>query len=104
METNNNKLTSEQEDYILESGRESDFERKLQFEYPSEAQLVFISKLLRSSQLRGISRNKLLRIVSERDHSVKSYSKVITYILGLIKLKEDNPQLFKNRKKKKNGN
>ena len=78
-------------------------EKELEFQNPTEAQLVFLSKLLMSSQLRGISRNKLLRIISERNHSIKSYSKIITYVLGLIRLKEDNPQLFKQRKKK-NGN
>jgi len=78
-------------------------ENQIEFQNPTEAQLVFLSKLLQSSQLRGISRNKLLRAVAEREHNVKSYSKVITYVLAVLRFKEEFPEFFPVHKSKKHG-
>ena len=79
-------------------------EKDLEFQNPSEKQIVFLSQLMLSSQLRGISRNKLLKAIAERQHSVKSYSVVISYVLALLRFKEFFPEFFPRYHKKKNGN
>ena len=79
-------------------------EKEIEFQNPTEKQLVFLSQLLLSTKLRGISRNKLLRAIAERKHDVKSYSVVISYVLSLIKFKEFFPEFFPRYYKRKNGN
>ena len=79
-------------------------EKELEFQNPTEKQLVFLSQLLLSTKLRGISRNKLLKAIAERKHDVKSYSVVISYVLSLIKFKEFFPEFFPRYYKRKNGN
>jgi len=74
---------------LLKSRRRMETENELKFKPVSEKQIVFLSQLLQSSQLRGLSRNKLLKAIAENNHSMKRYSIIISYVLSLIRFKEE---------------
>jgi len=64
-------------------------ENGIEFKQVSEKQIVFLSQLLQSSQLRGLSRNKLLKAVAENHSSMRRYSIIISYMLSLIRFKDE---------------